>query len=802
MKKLMSAVLVLMLMLSYGTVFAATDEQVLNALFNSNYLSGELDMEIGIKPNAPLPVFMDPAGSQTQTLSDMKYTYHIKYDISEDRKKVKTQMDMTMAMPGSDAVTLSYWIDMDFSNTEKPVCKAIIKQQGNEKYMYIDYANNPVLPVTSLMPAYFNIDQINNTNAEIMKGINKSKYKPQYKDGKYIIVLDENTVKDMFKTIALAMSGNFMSYFTAPKAASVEQSVYEGSQTSQNTLNGQSQKAEYEKAVTEFFDKLKDVQVLDKDAMVMEVELNDQNLIKHEKVSVNIKTNVAELMQAFDGTDDTVTKENSNLDVSLLLDYDFRKTNESVDIVFPELTVDNSVDMLQPQQRPIINEDKINVVVNDQRIPFETEPFVQDNRAMVPLRELARVLGASDDEIFYEEGNIDIRYGNTLIQLSVDSNVAHINGQAVELDVPVTMVDHKVFIPDTFISKAFNCDVRWTPLYKGENDTISGGIVHITYNKNAVVKIVVPFDIDVRSMKMLDEASAMTGINIQLNKTEPENYRDKARIMVAAGEPSVIMGSDQLDQETVRKLCEIDAFVPLNDYIEKYTFVVKTMLDNNPDIRKVITQEDGNIYAFPVIKTGEANKKYDTFFITKAVKSPKDAVILLERYSQLLAGKELGMQQDKRPVTIAVPDDKDMASLIEKAGAIAGINVNIVAMPVDQAQERMMLMIAAGEPVTFFGCQVDSEWQDKLITQGAIPCLDQYIESDAPHIREFLDKNPEYKQRVTNEDGHIYFLPLIDSNGEEKGVFFISNTAKDPQDALKCVDYFYTEEGRQLMADR
>lgn len=641
MKKLISMVLALLLMLPSFTAFAAADGGVLNALFNTKYTSGELDYTITVHPNVPLPAFIDPDGSQTKMLSGMNYTYRIKYHASEDQRKMQAEMDMTAVIPMMKPMTMKYWIDMDLSDMENPVYKIITKTPDADKYMVMDYAKNPIFPLAKMGPAYQ--ESLKGANNEWMKNIDLSKLKMDYKDGKYVVILEEKMVKDLCKSIAVEMSkymAQFVTGFTkalgSPAssigiigAADGPTSVFTASSPSSENEDAaglETIKAEYEKAVTEFFEKLEPIQLFDKDAVVLETQMDGQNKIKTLKLSVNVKTNLAELMELAGGADAAVTKENSNLNVSLVLDFAYSKINEPIDITFPQLTDENSVDLFGSiPTRPVIDTSKIDVVVDGKFVRFDAAPVMQKDKVLVPLREFVNALGISDEDVLLEDGRISITSGNTLVNLTVGSTTATVNGKAVSLDVPVTVYEGKIFVPVRFIADTFQYEVEWIQIYKEG----TGGLVDLTSKRTASrVTVMVPSDAMAEDIKRLDKASMLAGINADIMTVPVEQYKEKAMIMIAAGEPAVIMRSGRLDNEVMDRLTSMQAVMPLEDLIEKHAPYVKKYLAENPEFKNKITSKDGHIYILP---TGPASQTgTGEFFITTTVKNPQTVLKWLD----------------------------------------------------------------------------------------------------------------------------------------------------------------------------
>lgn len=76
----------------------------------------------------------------------------------------------------------------------------------------------------------------------------------------------------------------------------------------------------------------------------------------------------------------------------------------------------------------------------------------------------------------------------------------------------------------------------------------------------------------------------------------------------------------------------------MNDYLEEFAPSIKTMLDENPEMKETITHDDGNIYFLPVITDG--NAAYDMFFITSTLKTLKMLLFYLIAMLNCFPGKE------------------------------------------------------------------------------------------------------------------------------------------------------------------
>jgi hypothetical protein len=102
-------------------------------------------------------------------------------------------------------------------------------------------------------------------------------------------------------------------------------------------------------------------------------------------------------------------------------------------------------------------------IVIDHRPLFlapEEQPFIQNDRTLIPFRALLERLGARVDWDG-PTGTVRATKGETVIQLTIDAPVAYVNGKAVQLDQPATLVGDRTFVPLRFVSEALGAHVTW-----------------------------------------------------------------------------------------------------------------------------------------------------------------------------------------------------------------------------------------------------------------------------------------------------------------------------------------------------
>ena len=101
------------------------------------------------------------------------------------------------------------------------------------------------------------------------------------------------------------------------------------------------------------------------------------------------------------------------------------------------------------------------VRIDGKLINFSSQyPVLWNDRTLVPVREVTEAIGAKVEWI-EETQTARISKGNTTIKLPVDSDIAYINGEKVQLDTETELINKKTMIPVRFVSENFGMNVLW-----------------------------------------------------------------------------------------------------------------------------------------------------------------------------------------------------------------------------------------------------------------------------------------------------------------------------------------------------
>ncbi|MFZ5827717.1 MAG: copper amine oxidase N-terminal domain-containing protein [Bacillota bacterium] len=110
----------------------------------------------------------------------------------------------------------------------------------------------------------------------------------------------------------------------------------------------------------------------------------------------------------------------------------------------------------------------VRVMVDGQEVIFEdVAPFInpETNSTVVPMRKLFNALGVPNHAIRWDDATrtVTAQKGETTIVLTIDSKVARVGSQMVQLTQPAIIKDGRTLIPLRFVSENLGLKVHWNP---------------------------------------------------------------------------------------------------------------------------------------------------------------------------------------------------------------------------------------------------------------------------------------------------------------------------------------------------
>lgn len=103
----------------------------------------------------------------------------------------------------------------------------------------------------------------------------------------------------------------------------------------------------------------------------------------------------------------------------------------------------------------------ISVYYNAAEISFDVKPQIINGRTMVPIRAIFEKMGAY---VAWDQATstATCTKGDTVVKMTVNSNVMYINGEAVTMDVSPVVIDGRTLAPARYVAEAFGATVQWS----------------------------------------------------------------------------------------------------------------------------------------------------------------------------------------------------------------------------------------------------------------------------------------------------------------------------------------------------
>ena len=104
--------------------------------------------------------------------------------------------------------------------------------------------------------------------------------------------------------------------------------------------------------------------------------------------------------------------------------------------------------------------DSVTVYLNGEKMEFDVEPVIINDRTMVPMRAIFEALGCIvswDDET---QQAIGYKNGKKVV-VSIGSNTAFVGTGYQEIDQPPVLLNDRTLVPLRFVSEAYGCQVGW-----------------------------------------------------------------------------------------------------------------------------------------------------------------------------------------------------------------------------------------------------------------------------------------------------------------------------------------------------
>ena len=331
---------------------------------------------------------------------------------------------------------------------------------------------------------------------------------------------------------------------------------------------------------------------------------------------------------------------------------------------------------------------------------------------------------------------------------------------------------------------------------------------------------------DVNDCFINQDYEEKTNIHVDFIPVPSDTWKEKVSVTIAGGDyPDVIAGMDTFNIVPTDEAMYAAQGVlfPLNDLIDEYMPNFKALMDADPSIKKLIAQDDGNIYSLPLIaECFHCNYSQKMYINSQWLEnlSLEIPTTLDEYYAVLKAFKEQDANGNGDP-------NDEIPLITSKAGwhvALDGFLMNAFTY----CDADTYLAIENGDLVYTATTEAYREglrFLNKLYTEGLLspesftnddqtntkinvsggdytlfgsfPAAYQMYIGDTELWRDY-----EIMAPFVREDGTASTPNYSLTRNVIRGNFAVTSSAKHPEMILQWLDYFYSEEGKMYRKGR
>lgn len=318
-----------------------------------------------------------------------------------------------------------------------------------------------------------------------------------------------------------------------------------------------------------------------------------------------------------------------------------------------------------------------------------------------------------------------------------------------------------------------------------------------------------------KDMPVFQDYEKMSNVQVTFTEVPTDGFQEKKNLLFASNElPDVLFRSGLTPLEAIR-YGTAGQLIPLESLIDDYAPNFKKLMDQYPEIQSAITTPEGHIYALPAVVTLGAART-DKKWINQAwlkklnLKEPETTEDL---YNVLVAFR------DNDPNGNGKPDEIPMTA---RASSGPGLGLPVVSMMSGSFGLDMQLgyniNLEDGKVNIWMGSERNKELLQYLNKLYSEKLLDPEVfsQKEAQYLAKqgsgtvgfFFDQTNNPFLEIA--DQYTGIAPLEGPHGDrlqsqgapvprDFGAFAVTSVNKNPEAALRWVDYFYSDEGSTLL---
>ena len=313
------------------------------------------------------------------------------------------------------------------------------------------------------------------------------------------------------------------------------------------------------------------------------------------------------------------------------------------------------------------------------------------------------------------------------------------------------------------------------------------------------------------------ELEKVTGTKVEFQHPPTGQEKDQFNLMIASGKlPDVIEFNWNSIAKGPDSLIKENRIIRLNELIEKHAPNLTKILNDNPDLKKLVTTDEGNIYTMPFLLNDPKLLIVNGPIIRKdwLDKLQLPMPVTIEDWEKMLTAFRDGdpngnNQKDELPFSFNItpsPESDENHMLIGAWGITGDFyqnNGTVKYGPIQPEYKEYLTLMARWYKERLLDNDYmtqDGKLKDAKVTGDQLGSFTAYAGSGIGRYMELMKDSPNF-----NLAGATY--PVLKEGDRPPGQYSfpysgigaaISSSAKNPEQLVKWLDFKYGEQGHML----
>lgn len=305
------------------------------------------------------------------------------------------------------------------------------------------------------------------------------------------------------------------------------------------------------------------------------------------------------------------------------------------------------------------------------------------------------------------------------------------------------------------------------------------------------------------------ELEKRTGVSVKFQHPAASSGNEQFNLLIASGNlPDVIEYNFTTYSGGPEKAIADKVIIPLNDIIDKHAPNLKKYLDENPEMRKELSTDNGNLYVFPGIGTGTTNVTSGMMlradWLDELGLQPPETI---DEWTHVL--REFKTKKGAQTPVTFVLGDFDQERLNGAYGVGIGFyidNGKVKYGPAEPGYKDYLALLNSwykeGLMDPDFATQ-DGNSKNAKATNGSAGAFPGAIGGAmGTYLNAVKSSNPDYDlvaaQHPVLKKGDEPFIFHAAYNYRGEGSAAITPANKHPEETAEWLDYLYSKEGHVL----